>query len=143
MYASGNTPVGTIVGAVVGSVFGVLLIAIAAFVIWKKRKGSKPYYYKSATVYEALSDEFDSEKTKPKQDSVASAVTPNPSYPSSVHSSNNGNRTPSSLFSPQSYFPLPSEYKSQKLLAKSDSTRSKSSTSSSDDSPAHEQRPLL
>lgn len=54
--SSGNAPVGTIVGAVVGSVFGVLLIAIAAVVIWKKRKGSKPYYYKSATVYEALSD---------------------------------------------------------------------------------------
>jgi hypothetical protein len=53
--SSGNPPVGTIVGAVVGSVLGTLLIAIAVFVVWKKRKGTKPYYYQSATVYDVLS----------------------------------------------------------------------------------------
>lgn len=54
--SSGNPPVGTIVGAVIGSVFAALLIAIAAFVLWRRRNRSKPYYYKSATVYEVLSD---------------------------------------------------------------------------------------
>jgi hypothetical protein len=53
---SGNTAVTTIVGAVIGGVLGALLIAICAVVLWKKKKASKPYYYKSATAFEVLSD---------------------------------------------------------------------------------------
>ena len=54
--SSGNAPVGTIVGAVIGSVFAALLVGIVAFVLWRRKNRSKPYYYKSATVYEVLSD---------------------------------------------------------------------------------------
>ena len=53
--SSRNTPVGTIIGAVIGSVFATLTIAITVFVLWKRRRGAKPYYYKSATAYDVLS----------------------------------------------------------------------------------------
>ena len=160
---SGNIPVGSIVGAVIGGIFAVLLIAIVLFALWKRRRGTQPYYYKSAEVLDVLSDgmrqpspsqhpsmtpstEFESDGHEQKPDSVASTVTSRPSYPSSVHSFGS-DRKLSSLFSRQTYFPLPSEYQSQKLLAKSDSTRphsdSGSSTITSTDSSPHEQRPLL
>lgn len=54
--SSGSAAVGTIVGAVIGGVLGAVLIVVAGVVIWKKKKASKPYYYKSATAYEVLSD---------------------------------------------------------------------------------------
>jgi hypothetical protein len=55
MNSSGGTAVGTIVGAVIGGILGTVLIAAVAFVLWRKRRSSKPYYYQSATVYEVLS----------------------------------------------------------------------------------------
>jgi len=145
--STGNSRIGLIVGTVVAGVVGLILIATVLFVFWKRRKCAKPYYYQSATVYEVLSDEFESDKNKLKRDPVASSVTSCPSYPSSVHPSS-GDRAPTSL---KAYFPLPSEYKSQNLLPMSDSACSRSSShlgsrsspNPPDDSSSHEQRPLL
>lgn len=170
---SGNALIGLILGVVVG-VVGAILIAIAAFVLCKRRRNAKPYYYQSAEVYDVLSDEFDSHKHESKRDLEPEAPedTTQPSYPSSVYSLNdnrasthslnrnhpsthslNSNRTSTySLFSRPSYFPLPSEYRSQNLPAKSNSLRSVSSTISSStpgaQSPrnsvsSQERRPLL
>jgi len=150
---SGGAAVGTIIGAVIGGVLGAVLIVVAGVVIWKKKKASKPYYYKSATAYEVLSDEFDfdSKKKELNPDSAApTATSPHPSYPSSVYSLSS-DRASTFSFSQQKYYPLPSEYESQKLLAKSNSIRSQSSSHSgsgsstrlSDPSLPQEERPLL
>lgn len=53
---SRKAAVGSFVGAVIGGIFLAFLVAAVAFVIWRRRGGSKPYYYKSAAVHEVLFD---------------------------------------------------------------------------------------
>ena len=53
---SKNAAVGSIAGAVIGGLMLAFLIAAVAFVIWRRRGGSKPYYYKPAAVHEVLFD---------------------------------------------------------------------------------------
>jgi len=47
---------GSFVGAAIGGIFLAFLIAAVAFIFWRRRGGSKPYYYKSAAVHEVLFD---------------------------------------------------------------------------------------
>ena len=51
---SGGAMIGTLLGAVAGGVLLALMISITAFVIWRRRGGSKPYYYRRAAVHEVL-----------------------------------------------------------------------------------------
>lgn len=150
---SGNALVGLILGVVIG-VLGAILIAIAVFLFCRRRKNAKPYYYQSTTVSDVLSDEFKSHKRESKRELEPEAPedTTRPSHPSSIYSLNSARTSTYSLFSSPSYFPLPSEYRSQNLLGKSNSIRSQSSTLSSSTSdtrsPRHstssqERRPLL
>ena len=46
--------IGSLVGAVVGGILLALIFAIVAFIIWRRRGGSKPYYYRRAAVHEVL-----------------------------------------------------------------------------------------
>ena len=51
---SGKVTTGSIVGAVIGGILLLILIAIAAFILWRKRGGSKQYHYRRAAVREVL-----------------------------------------------------------------------------------------
>jgi len=53
---SKNAAIGSLVGAVVGGILLAFIIAIVAFIIWRRRGGSKPYYYRRAAVHEVLVD---------------------------------------------------------------------------------------
>lgn len=46
----------SLVGAVVVGILLALFVAAVAFVIWRRKGGSKPYYYKPAAVHEVLFD---------------------------------------------------------------------------------------
>lgn len=49
-----NAAIGGLVGALVGGIFLALIVAMIAFIIWRRRGGSKPYYYRRAAVHEVL-----------------------------------------------------------------------------------------
>jgi len=51
---SRNAAAGSLVGAVMGGLLLAFLIAAVAFILWRRRGGSKPYYYKPAAVHEVL-----------------------------------------------------------------------------------------
>lgn len=53
---STNAAVGGFIGAVIGGGLLAFSIAIVAFLIWRRKGGSKPYYYKPAAVREVLFD---------------------------------------------------------------------------------------
>ena len=53
---SRNAAAGSLVGAVMGGLLLAFLIAALAFILWRRRGGSKPYYYKPAVVHEVLFD---------------------------------------------------------------------------------------
>ena len=53
---SRNAAAGSLVGAVMGGLLLAFLIAAVAFILWRRRGGSKPYYYKPAVVHEVLFD---------------------------------------------------------------------------------------
>jgi len=53
---SNTAAIGSLVAAVIGGILLALAISIIAFVAWRRRGGSKPYYYKSAAVHEVLFD---------------------------------------------------------------------------------------
>jgi len=152
---SKNAAIGSLVGAVVGGILLAFIIAIVAFVIWRRRGGSKPYYYRRAAVHEVLVDgthrrsdpitivvttlsELKHDNTESRRESVTSTITPYPSSPSITEDTpQNTPQTPartrtvmsqSSLYSlgsdlnpsspRQTYFPMPSEYQTQNLLAR-------------------------
>jgi len=53
---STDAAIGSLVGAVIGGFLIAFLIAFVAFIIWRRRGGSKPYYYKPAAAREVLFD---------------------------------------------------------------------------------------
>jgi hypothetical protein len=53
---SRNAEIGSFLGAVIGGLLVAFLIAAVAFVLWRRRGGSKPYYYKPAAAHEVLFD---------------------------------------------------------------------------------------
>jgi hypothetical protein len=53
---SGSVTVGSLVGAVIGGLLLAFIIAAVAFIMWRRRGGSKPYYYKPAAAHEVLYD---------------------------------------------------------------------------------------
>lgn len=53
---STDAAAGSFVGAVVGGILLALAVAAVAFIIWRRKRGSKPYYYKPAAVHEVLFD---------------------------------------------------------------------------------------
>jgi len=150
---SKNAAIGSLVGAVVGGILLAFIIAIVAFILWRRRGGSKPYYYRRAAVHEVLVDgthrrsdlisighdhlsELKHDDSEPRRESVTSTVTPYPASPS-IPEDTPPPRTPartrtvmsqSSLYSlgsdlspsspRQTYFPMPSEYQTQNLLAR-------------------------
>lgn len=53
---STDAAIGSFMGAVIGGGLLTLSIAIVAFLVWRKKGGSKPYYYKPAAVHDVLFD---------------------------------------------------------------------------------------
>lgn len=51
-----HAAIGSLIGAAIGGLLVAFLIAFVAFILWRRRGGSKPYYYQPAAAHEALSD---------------------------------------------------------------------------------------
>ena len=51
-----NAAIGSLIGAVIGGLMLAFLIAIVVFILWRRRGGSKPYYYQPAAAQEVLFD---------------------------------------------------------------------------------------
>ena len=51
-----NAAIGSLIAAVLGGILLAFVVAGIAFMFWRRKGGSKPYYYRRAAVQDVLDD---------------------------------------------------------------------------------------